>query len=244
MNPISTVYQRELKSYFTQPTAYAVIIIFLLLTMTLTFTFGNFMLIGEANLQWSFFPFFPFILMILVPAIGMRLWTEEQHSGTIELLGTFPISTWSAILGKYFAAGTVWVLAILLTFPLWITVNYLGDPDNLTILSGYLGASCMALTFLAITCLISAFTKDQVVCLIVSVTACVFIVVIGHESVLRLLENAVPASFSEALASLGAWDHYQSLMKGHFRLQDFIWFLFLSLACLIGTNAILNAKRS
>src|ERR1035437_216058 len=140
MKHIWTIYKRELGSYFTQPTAYAIIIIFLLLSLGLTFTFGRFIRIGDATLEWSFFFWHPWIFMLLAPAVGMRLWSNDQRNDTIEPLGTFPISTWSAILGKYLAAVTVWLVALLGTFPIIITVNYLGSPDNGAILSGYIGS--------------------------------------------------------------------------------------------------------
>lgn len=239
-----TIYKRELKSYFSQPIAYAIIVVFLLASMIMTFTFGRFMEAGDASLEWSFFFWHPWIFMLLAPAVGMRLWSDEQRTGTIELLGTFPISIWSAIIGKYLAGATVWLVALILTFPIVITVNYLGDPDNGVIFSSYIGSFLVCCTFMAITLLASACTRDQVVCLIVSVIVCATMVLCGYEDFTRELSKASSAGIVEAVTSLGVWEHCRSLNSGIFRLQNFIWFGSFILACLLGTSAILSAKRA
>jgi ABC-2 type transport system permease protein len=239
-----TIYKRELASYFSQPTAYAIIVIFLALSMGLTFSFGNFMRVGDASLEWSFFFWHAWIYMLLAPAVGMKLWADEQRTGTIELLGTFPLSTWSAIIGKFLAAATVWLVALLLTFPIVITVNYLGNPDNGAILAGYLGSFLVCCTFLAITMLVSACTRDQVVCLIVSVAICATMVLCGYDDFTRELRNAASPGVVEAVTSLGVWEHFRSLNRGMFRLQDFVWFASFIVVSLLGTSAILSAKRA
>jgi ABC-2 type transport system permease protein len=239
-----TIYKRELSSYFSQPTAYAIIVIFLLLSMGLTFSFGKFMTIGDASLEWTFFFWQPWIYMLLAPAVGMKLWADEQRTGTIELLGTFPVSTWSAIVGKFLAAATVWLAALLLTFPIVITVNYLGEPDNGAILAGYIGSFLVCCTFLAITMLVSACTRDQVVCLIVSVAVCVTMVLCGYDDFTRELGKAVSPAAVEAVVSMGVWDHFSSLNRGLLRLQDIVWFVSFIFVCLLGTSAILSSKRA
>ena len=239
-----TIYKRELTSYFAQPTAYAIIVIFLALSMGLTFSFGSFMRVGDASLEWTFFFWHPWIFMLLAPAVGMKLWADEQRTGTIELLGTFPVSTWSAIVGKFLAAATVWLVALLLTFPIVITVNYLGDPDNGAILAGYLGSFLVCCTFLAITMLVSACTRDQVVCLIVSVAICVTMVLCGYDDFTRELAKATSPTAVEAIISFGVWDHFRSLNRGLFRMQDLVWFGSFIFVCLLGTSAILSAKRA
>lgn len=244
MKSAFSIYKRELASFFTQPTAYAIIVIYLLLSMGITFSFGQFFQIGDANLEYSHFFWNPWLFMLLAPAVAMGLWSDEQRTGTIELLGTLPTSTWSAIIGKYLAASTVCLVAIASSFPLWITVNLLGDPDNLTTFSGYLGSFLVCCTFLAITMLVSAFTRDQVVCLIVSVIICVFMVMSGFDPVILAMAKALPASLTESLVAFGVWDHFRSLMRGAFRLQDFVWFATIIITSLIGTSAILNARRS
>lgn len=239
-----TIYKRELKSYFTQPTAYAIIVIFLLFSLGLTFTFGEFMTVGDASLEWTFFSWHPWLYMLLAPAVGMKLWADEQRTGTIELLGTFPISTWSAILGKFLAPATVWLVALLLTFPIVITVNYLGDPDNGAIFSGYIGSFLVCCTFIAVTMLVSACTRDQVVCLIISSAVCAFAVIVSYERVIMEITKIAPGSVTELFKSFGVWDHFRSLNRGLFRLQDLVWFASLIVVSLLGTNAILSAKRA
>ncbi len=239
-----TIYKRELTSYFSQPTAYAIIVVFLLASMALTFTFGGFMRVGDASLEWSFFFWHPWIFMLLAPAVGMRLWSDEQRTGTIELLGTFPLSIWSAIFGKFLAAATVWIVALALTFPIVITVNYLGNPDNGSILAGYLGSFLVCATFLAITTLVSACTRDQVVCLIVSVVICVTMVLCGYDDFTRAFSQAASPAIVEAVTSVGVWDHFRSINRGLFRLQDMVWFATFIFICLLGTSTILSAKRS
>ena len=239
-----TIYKRELSSYFSQPTAYAIIVIFLLFSLGLTFTFGEFMRTGDASLEWTFIFWHPWVYMLLAPAVGMRLWADEQRTGTIELLGTFPVSTWSAIIGKFLAAATVWFIALALTFPIVATVNYLGSPDNGAILSGYLGSFLVCCTFLAITMLVSACTRDQVVCLIVSVSICVLLLLAGYDPVTRGLSKIVSPAVLEGIVSIGVWDHFGSINSGLFRLKDFIWFGSVIFVCLLGTSAILSSKRA
>ena len=242
--PSFTIYKRELASYFSQPTAYAIIVIFLLFSLGLTFTFGDFIRVGDSSLEYSFIFWHPWIFMLLAPAVGMRLWADEQRTGTIELLGTFPITTGSAIIGKYFAAATVWFIALLFTFPIVLTVNYLGSPDNGAILAGYLGSFLVCCTYLAITMLVSACTRDQVVCLIVSVFICVLLLLCSYDPVTQTLSKIVSPGVLEGIVSFGVWDHFSSLNSGMFRMKDFIWFGSIIFVCLFGTSAILSSKRA
>jgi len=244
MKNVWTIFKRELGSYFGHPIAYAVIVVFLLLSMIFSFTLGSFLDVQDASLTYSFFAYLPFVLMVLVPAVGMRLISEELRTGTLELLGTMPISMWSVILGKFLAAALVWLVAILLTFPIWITVNWLGSPDNLTILAGYIGAFLVACCFLSITLFVSAFTRDQVVCLIVSCAVCIVMVLGTFDFTVRVMAKIFSQDTINAITSLGVWDHFLSLARGAFRLQDAVWFGSIILTCLIGTSSILSAKRA
>ncbi len=244
MKHVKTILKRELLSYFTQPTAYAIILIFIIISLLFNFTFGRFMMAGDASLEWSFLYWHPWLYMLLAPAVGMKLWSDEKKNGTIELLGTFPIPQWSTIIGKYLAAATVWLVALVLTFPLVITVNYLGDPDNGRILSGFIGSYLTCCVFLAITMLVSACSRDQVVCLIVSVAVCVMMVLCGYEDIIREVTKLRLDTLTEAMVTLGVWDHFRSLTRGLFRYQDMIWFASIIVTCLVGTSAILSAKRA
>ncbi|WP_035605214.1 ABC transporter permease [Haloferula sp. BvORR071] len=239
-----TIFKRELSSYFSHPIAYAVIVIFLLLSMIFAFTFGGFIDSRDASLTYSFFYFLPLVLMVLVPALGMRLISEELRSGTIELLGTMPLSMWSVIFGKFLAAAAVWVVAILLTFPIWISVNWFGDPDNLTIICGYISAFLVACTFLSITLFVSAFTRDQVVCLIISAFICIVLTLGTFDVFTRVYARAFNPEVASAISALGPWEHFMSLARGAFRLQDAVWFFSIIAASLFGTSAILSAKRA
>ena len=244
MKNILTIFKREIVSYFTHPIAYVVIVVFLFLSLILAFTFGTFLEARDASLTYSFFLYLPLVLMVLVPAVGMRLWADEQRNGTIELLGTFPISTRSIILGKFLAAATVWLVALALTFPIWVTVNWLGKPDNLTIFAGYLGSFLLCCTFLSITLLVSAFTRDQVICLVVSAAICILLVLGTFEPFVRTYAQMLPEGALASITSIGVWDHFMSLARGLFRLQDFMWFGSIIVASLLGTSAILSAKRA
>ena len=239
-----TIFKRELGAYFSHPIAYAVIVVFLILSMIFAFTFGGFIDSRDASLTYSFFYFLPLVLMVLVPALGMRLISEELRSGTLELLGTMPLSMWSVIFGKFLAAATVWLVAILLTFPIWITVNWFGDPDNLTIICGYISAFLVACTFLSITLFVSAFTRDQVICLIVSATICILLTLGTFDVFARVYARAFSPEVAGAITALGPWEHFMSLARGSFRLQDAVWFVTIIAASLCGTSAILSAKRA
>src|SRR4051795_4999355 len=167
LRPILTIAKREVRGYFSSPVAFVFIVIFLLLSGFFTFMVGGFFERGEANLL-SFFSWHPWLYLFLVPAVGMRMWSEERRLGTIELLLTMPVAPWQAIVAKFLAAWAVIGLALILTFPVWITVNYLGHPDNGVIVASYLGSFLMAGAYLALTNMISALTRSQVVAFIVS----------------------------------------------------------------------------
>src|SRR5262245_40811463 len=168
---IKAILKRELGSYCTSPIAYVFLVIFLLLAGFFTFTVGNFFERGEASLV-SFFTWHPWLYLFLVPAVGMRLWSEERRLGTMELLLTMPLTTWQAIIGKFLASWLFLALALVLTFPVWITVNWLGSPDNGIILAGYAGSLFLAGSYLAISCMTSALTRNQVISFILSVMIC------------------------------------------------------------------------
>ncbi|MDB6079425.1 MAG: putative transporter, permease protein [Akkermansiaceae bacterium] len=244
MRNILTIFKREFVSYFSRPIAYAIIVVFILFAKGMTFTFGSFIASGDASLNYSFFSFHPWLFMLLAPALGMGMWADEQRNGTIELLGTFPISPWSIIFGKYLAAVSVWFITLVLTFPIVIAVNWLGHPDNGIILSGYIGSFLTCCTFLAITMFFSACTRDQVVCLIVSVLVCFVMVICGFDGFTLQVSRILGREAVESIASIGVIDHFSALTSGAFRLQDLVWFLSIIGGSLLGTSAILTAKRA
>ena len=182
MKPVAIILRRELASYFATPLAYVFIVVFLFLAGVCTFSFGALFERGQANLE-SFFNFLPWLYLLLVPAVSMRLWAEERKSGSIELLLTQPVTLWQAVLGKFLAAWLFVGIALVLTFPIWITVNYLGNPDNGATFAAYIGAFVMAGAFLAVGSCMSAITKNQVIAFVVAAFVCLLFVIAGFPAV-------------------------------------------------------------
>jgi len=188
MSNIVTIAKREVRGYFSSPVAYVFIVIFLLLSGFFTFMVGGFFDRGQASLE-GFFAWHPWLYLFLVPAVGMRMWSEERRLGTIELLLTMPITPWQAIVGKFLASWVVVALALVLTFPIVITVNYLGHPDNGVLIAGYIGSLLMAGAYLAITAMTSSMTRNQVVSFIVSVVLALFLILAGYPPVTNMLTS-------------------------------------------------------
>ncbi|HUD96531.1 MAG TPA: ABC transporter permease subunit, partial [Woeseiaceae bacterium] len=201
MSVIAALFRRELQSYFATPVAYVFIVIFLLLMGTFTFYLGGFYERGQADLG-AFFNYHPWLYLFLVPAISMRLWAEERKTGSVELLMTLPITPWQAVLGKFLAAWAFTGIALLLTFPIWVTVNYLGDPDNGAILAAYVGSFLMAGGFLAIGSCLSATTRNQVIAFVITVVVCFGFLLSGFPLVLDLFSGWAPQVIVDGIASL------------------------------------------
>src|SRR5215212_3812937 len=198
---IWTIAKRELSGYFASPVAYVVIVIFLLLIGFFTFMLGQFFRVGEASLSFSFFRWHPWLYLFLVPAVGMRLWAEERRQGTMELLLTMPVTAWQAIVGKFLASWLFLGLALALTFPVVLSVNYLGNPDNGVIFCAYVGSLLLAGAYLAIGCLTSAMTRNQVISFILSVVICLFLILAGWPPVTNLLIRWAPAALVDFVTS-------------------------------------------
>ncbi|RBP35853.1 ABC-2 type transport system permease protein [Roseimicrobium gellanilyticum] len=243
------VYKRELLGYFNSPLAYIILVIFLLAVQGFTFIVGGFLNRDSASLsyQMGFFSWHPWIYLMLVPAVGMRLWSEEHRLGTMELLMTMPISPWHAILGKYFAAATVWALALALTFPIVWTVFYLGEPDPGPIVSGYIASYLYALACLAITSAVSAFTRSQVICFIISVTICLVLFLMGLQQVVDSVLKVTPDSLTgvvKIIAQLCFMTHYEYMTKGLLVFRDVLYFVSVIAVCLMITHHALQSKRA
>jgi ABC-2 type transport system permease protein len=243
MNGVLAVFKRELASYFATPIAYVFIVIFLIMSSAFTFYLGNFYERGQADLA-PFFTFHPWLFLFLVPALSMRLWAEERKSGSIELLMTLPIEVGQAVLGKFLAAWVFTGLAIALTFPLWITVNYLGSPDNGAILAAYIGSFLMAGGFLAVGSCISATTKNQVIAFILSVVVCFLLLLAGFELVLDVFSSWAPQSVVDAVSSLSFLTHFTEISKGVIDLRDLLYFGLLIAACLYANTIVLHLKKA
>jgi ABC-2 type transport system permease protein len=235
--------KRELGGYFTSPVAYVFLVIFLLLTGFFTFTAGNFFERGEASLA-AFFGWHPWLYLMIVPAIGMRLWAEERRSGTIELLFTLPIATWQAILAKFLASWLFLAVALLLTFPAVITVNMLGEPDNGAIFAGYVGSCLLAGAYLAVTCMTSAMTRNQVVAFILSVVLCLFLVLAGFNPVTDLMVRWASPAVVDTVAAFSVVTHFDAFQRGVIDARDLVFFLSVIGFALFATGVILRGHRA
>jgi ABC-2 type transport system permease protein len=241
MRNIWIVTKRELGAYFGTPLAYVFAVIFVALTGAFAFFIGNFFERGQADLQ-PFFNYHPWLYLLLVPAIAMRLWAEERKAGTIELLMTLPISTWEAIIGKFLAAWIFIGIALALTFPMWITVNVLGNPDNGVILASYFGSFLMAGAFLAIGSCVSALTKNQVIAFIVAATICFLLVMSGLELVLGFFRGWAPAFIVDAIASMSFLNHFELISRGVITLPS-LFFYFSIIAFFLFANVVIVEQR-
>ena len=243
MRNVGIILRRELASYFATPLAYVFLLIFLVLVNWFTFYLGGFYERGQADLE-PFFAFHPWLYLFLIPAISMKLWAEERNSGSIELLMTQPVKLWEAVLGKYLAAWLFVALALALTFPIWITVNYLGHPDNGIIVAAYLGSLLLAGGFLAVGSCMSALSRNQVVAFIVAVVVCFVFVVAGYPMVVNGLQSVVPQTIVEAIASLSFLTHFQAIAKGVLQARDLLYFAMLIGFFLFATAVALDLRKA
>lgn len=243
MRNVGIIMRRELASYFATPLAYVFILIFLVLANAFTYYLGGFFERGQADLQW-FFYWHPWLYLILIPAISMRLWAEERKTGSIELLMTQPVTLWEAVLGKYFAAWIFAAVALALTFPIWITVNYLGRPDNGAILAAYVGSLLLAGGYLAIGSCMSALTNNTVVAFILGVVVCFVVLLAGFPLVLDAFRGWAPQWFVDAVASLSFLTHFDSIKKGVIDVRDLLYFGMLSGFFLLATSIALDLRKA
>ena len=242
-SPVITIVKRELGGYFASPIAFVFIVIFLLLSGFFTFMVAGFFENGEATLT-TFFVWLPWLYLFLVPAVGMRMWSEERRLGTIELLLTMPIAAWQAILGKFLASWAVIALAVLLTFPFVLTVNFLGHPDNGVIFASYLGSLLMAGAYLAISAMTSALTRNQVISFILSVVLLLFLIVAGWTPVVNLLGQWAPQWLINIVSTFSVMTHFASIQNGVIDSRDILFFLSVIVFALFTTSVILHSHRA
>ena len=243
MSNVIAIAKREMSGYFASPIAFVFIVIFLLLSGFLTFMVAGFFENAQATLT-SFFMWLPWLYLFLVPAIGMRMWSEERRLGTIELLFTMPITGWQAIVGKFLAAWAVIGLAVLLTFPFVLTVNYLGHPDNGVILASYVGSLLLAGAYLAVSAMTSALTRNQVISFILSVVFLLFLILAGWEPVLNLLGQWAPVWLVNTISAFSVMTHFVSIQNGVIDSRDILFFLSVILFALFTTSVILRSHRA
>ncbi len=243
MNNLGVILRRELASYFATPVAYVFIVIYLIMSAAFTFYLGGFYEREIADLE-PFFRFHPWLYLFLVPAIGMRLWAEERKYGTVELLLTLPVTPTEAVLGKFLAAWLFIGLGLLLTFPIWITVNVLGNPDNGVILAAYLASWLMAGGFLAISACLSAATRNQVVAFILSVVVCFLFLLSGLPMVLDAFRGWLPQAMVDGIANLSFLVHFSSLSRGVIDLRDLVYFAVVIGCWLMANRIVLELKKA
>jgi len=242
-SPLSAIIRREFSAYWATPVAYVFLVVFLLLTGFFTFAFGGFFERGEASLT-AFFAWLPWLFLFIVPAIGMRLWSDEHRLGTLELLMTLPIAPWQAIVGKFLAAWAFLAIAIAFTFPLIITVNWLGDPDNGIIASGYVGALMVAGVYLAVASFCSALTRNQAVAFVLSLIVCLLLALAGSQPVVDLLARWGGVSLMEVVASMSVITRFDGFQKGLIDLRDLFYFGSVAALALFATAAVISTRRA
>ena len=240
---IRTIAKRELTGYFNSPVAYVFIVIFLLMNGFFTFMLGGFFEIGEASLARPFFSWHPWLYLFLVPAAGMRLWSEERRVGTLELLLTMPVAAWEAIVGKFVACWAFLGLALVLTFPVAATAMYLGSPDIGAIFAGYLGSLLLAGAYLAVSVMTSALTRNQVISFILSVVICFFLIFAGWEPVTNLAVRWAPDWVVNTVAAFSVMPHFTNFQRGVVELRDLLYFGSVMVFSLFSTSVILRNLR-
>ena len=243
MRNVGIIVRRELASYFVTPLAYVFIVIFLVLAGAFTFYLGNFYERNQADLA-PFFNFLPWLFLFLIPAVSMRMWAEERGSGSIELLMTLPVTLWQAVVGKFLAAWAFAGIALALTFPVWLTTVYLGDPDNGAILAAYLGALLMAGGFLAIGTCMSAVTRNQVIAFILAAVVCFLFLLSAFPLVLNFFSSFLPRAIVDAIAGFSFLTRFDAISKGVLDLRDILYFLMLMLFWLVATAIVLDMKKA
>ena len=226
MNQTSSIFRREFSGYFSTPIAYVFIVIFLFMNGVFTFFMGDLFARGQADLE-PFFTWHPWLYLFHIPALSMRLWAEERRSGTVELLMTLPVTVWQAVLAKYLAAWAFTGIALILTFPVWLTVNYLGNPDNGVVVAAYLGSFLMAGAYLAIGSCISSLTKNQVIAFVVTAVVCFLFTVTGLPMVTNLFSSWAPQAIVETVSSLSFVSNFQDLSRGALDLRNLVYFISL-----------------
>lgn len=243
MEHLAPLFKREFYGYFRSPVAYVFMVIFLISAVGFAFFIGGLYESNQASLN-SFFNFLPWLFMVLVPAVGMRLWAEERHSGTIELLFTLPVTMFEAVLAKFLAGWLFLIASILLTFPLVLTVAYLGSPDYGVIFTSYIASILLAGAFLAISCFTSALTKNQVISFILGVVIGFFMVLTGWGVFTDLLSSILPVFLVDTVANIGFMPHFTTMIRGVIDSRDIVYFIGVIAAGLILNTIVLNVKKS
>ena len=243
LNKTYIILDRELKGYFRTPLASIFLLVFLALSSGMTFFLGRFFERDQADLT-AFFSWHPWLFLVLMPAIGMRLWAEERRSGTIELLITLPVTNTQLVIGKFLASWIFTLIALILTMPIWITVNYLGEPDNHVILISYFGSWLMAGAFLALTSCLSALTKNQVIAFIISSISGFVLIMAGFNLVLSAVRSWSPNWITETISSMSFLSHFSRIQMGVFDLSTLVFFISMIILCLWINVQLVQVKKA
>ena len=243
LNKTYIILDRELKGYFRTPLASIFLLVFLALSSGMTFFLGRFFERDQADLT-AFFSWHPWLFLVLMPAIGMRLWAEERRSGTIELLITLPVTNTQLVVGKFLASWFFTLIALILTMPIWITVNFLGDPDNNVILISYIGSWFMAGAFLALTSCLSVLTKNQVIAFIISSISGFILIMAGFNLVLSAVRSWSPNWITETISSMSFLSHFTRIQMGVFDLSTFVFFISMMILCLWINVQLVQLKKA
>ena len=241
MDQIISIFRREFSGYFSTPIAYVFIVIFLFMNGVFTFFMGDLFARGQADLE-PFFTWHPWLYLFLIPALSMRLWAEERRSGTVELLMTLPVTVWQAVLAKYLAAWAFTGIALILTFPVWVTVNYLGNPDNGVVVAAYLGSFLMAGAYLAIGSCISSLTKNQVIAFVITAVVCFLFTVTGLPMITNIFSSWAPQVIVETVTSLSFISNFQDLSRGAIDLRNLVYFVSLIVFWLFLNTVVLGNR--
>jgi ABC-2 type transport system permease protein len=235
MSSIWVLTKKELKSYFNSPVAYIVIILFLLISGWI-YT-SNMFLSKTADLRSLFGFISNYLFLFFIPALSMRLFSEEKRSGTIELLGTMPISEWQMVLGKYIPAFLLMVLMLVLTGVNYITISYLGDPDGGATMGGYIGLILMASSYLAIGLFTSSLSKNQIVSFILSFAIIFMFILFDY------VKNFVGGFTANIFEYLSTTYHYQAIERGVLDSRNLIYYVSLTFAFLFATAQVLQSRK-
>ena len=243
LNKTYIILDRELRGYFRTPLASIFLLVFLALSSGMTFFLGRFFERDQADLT-AFFSWHPWLFLVLMPAIGMRLWAEERRSGTIELLITLPVTNTQLVVGKFLASWLFTLIALILTMPIWITVNFLGDPDNNVILISYIGSWFMAGAFLALTSCLSVLTKNQVIAFIISSISGFILIMAGFNLVLSAVRSWSPNWITETISSMSFLSHFTRIQMGVFDLSTLVFFISMMILCLWINVQLVQLKKA
>jgi len=243
LKTVRIILRRELASYFVTPIAYVVLVVFLFFMNLLGVWFGGLYEREQADLQ-PYFGFFPWLYLFLIPALSMRLWSEERRNGSIELLLTQPVTLWQAVLGKFLAAWLMVGIALVLTFPVWLTINFLGDPDNGTIFASYIGSMVMAAGFLGVGSFTSSITRNQLIAFLIAGVICFVFVIIGYPFITDWMRDYVPDWLVNGITSLSFYSHFVNITKGVLDLRDLLYFTLITIFFLLASTVVLDARKS